>query len=282
MGSRWTQTEYDSLRAHVGKMSLREIAAEMGRSYDAVSRAAQRIGLRSEFVPANKQPWSDAEIRVLRRDYRKKRTSDIAAALGRERKQVFNKAFELGLCRKQRIRHAELEKLVREKHALGWSDAEIAAAFGCERHTIGIVRKKLGLPASGRGQHYRERVRQKTAEQLAAAGVATLGQLRAKVYAARSQAAGWPAGLRPRAVEILNALWERGPQTRRQLAAAVGMPWHGSRKSLHSNDREGSYVANLMARGLVVKLGRVVKGKGSGHSVCLYSLPMGIERRLAK
>jgi hypothetical protein len=77
---------------------------------------------------------------------------------------------------------------------------------------------------------------------------------------------------------MLNAMWDNGPMTRRELADAIGMPWKGSRKSLVSNDPEGSYLAHLIARGLVVSLGRIKKGKGRGHSCQVYSLPLWIER----
>ena len=91
---------------------------------------------------------------------------------------------------------------------------------------------------------------------------------------------GLPSDLRPRAVAILNALYDRGPMTRRELADVIGMPWKGSRKSLASNDPEGSYLAHLAARGLVraVKRGNRVTGRGRGHSTNVYMIPLTIKR----
>jgi DNA-binding IclR family transcriptional regulator len=93
-------------------------------------------------------------------------------------------------------------------------------------------------------------------------------------YKAFAKESGWPDDLRPRAVQILNLLASHGmPLTRKQIAEKIGMPWKGSRKSLHSNDKEGSYLANLQARGLVIKLGKIANtncGRGSG--VSLYTL----------
>jgi len=147
-----------------------------------------------------------------------------------------------------------------------------------ERHTVGNWRKRLGLPANTLSVHRRELIREKSAEQLRAAGLTTLAELRAPTFRQRALASGGPADLRPRAVQMLNALWDRGPMTRRELADVLGMPWKGSRKSLVSNDPEGSYLAHLTRRGLVVNLGRVVRGTGSGHSACLYALAFDIER----
>jgi hypothetical protein len=66
--------------------------------------------------------------------------------------------------------------------------------------------------------------------------------------------------------------------TRPQIAEAVGMPWKGSRASLRSNDPEGSYLAHLIARGLVVDLGRLVKEGGQGRNRHLYSLAIDVEK----
>jgi len=66
--------------------------------------------------------------------------------------------------------------------------------------------------------------------------------------------------------------------TRRQLAAAIGMPWKGSRKSLCGNGPGGSYLATLMRRGLVVVQKRAVKASGKGKSVDLYMIPLQVKR----
>jgi hypothetical protein len=228
-----------------------------------------------------RRPWTDTDRLVVREHFRKVPASQIARQLGRTPSGVFQCARNMGLSIPQRFKAPDMVAFIRARNAEGWSDAEIAAARGVDRHAVGHVRKSLGLPCNGKtSDRYRARVRAKTAEQLKAAGVPTLAALRCKVYRERSRAAGWPEDLRPRAVQMLSVLWERGPQTRRQLAEAIGMPWLGSRKSLVSNDPGGSYLAYLIARGLVISLGRVgtVHGKGKGRSVQVYSLPLFLER----
>jgi len=223
--------------------------------------------------------WTTTELFVLRRHYHKLSATAIANRIGRSTRAVYMKAAELGMSESRSAAEdrERLDGLIREKHALGWPDTEIANQWGCSREWVGERRRAMGLPSNALSQYRRAKVARKTAEQLRAAGLESLAQLRVKVYRERARAAGWPEDLRPRAVQILNFLHAHGPATRRQIADAIGMPWKGSRKSLVSNDPEGSYLAHLIKRGLVVSLGRMVKGKGRGRSVQLYALPLWVE-----
>lgn len=223
--------------------------------------------------------WTEAERETLRCSYATVAASELAMRLDRSVSSVYQEALKLGLQKVQHVKtglafRAELRRL----HALGFSDAEAAGELGCERHTVGDWRRRLGLCSNARSERVRAKVRATTARQVAEAGVASLGEIRALAFRQFAAESGWPEDLRPRAVQILDLLAIRGPMTRREIAEAIGMPWKGSRKSLTSNDAEGSYLAHLMARGLVVSLGRVVRGVGSGKSVQLYSLALTAER----
>lgn len=224
--------------------------------------------------------WTAKELAYVRRWYRKVPAAEIGRRLGRSRPAVFRAADLLGIAGRQRtaVERARLEARIRRWHARGWCDAEIAAKCKTDRKWICDLRRGMGLPPNGHNQRHRRRVAAKTRAQLATAGVRSLAELKREVRRGQARDLGWPEDLRWRAVQILEALWVRGPQTREQLAAVIGMPWKGSRKSLGSNDPEGSYLANLQARGLVVRLGRVVKKRGSGKSVNLYSLPLWIRK----
>lgn len=235
------------------------------------------------------------EIAIIRRDYRKIPAPEIARAIGRSASAVYQTAKRLGLSIPQRITAPAFVAYLREKHALGWSDTEIAASYGgVDRHCIPVIRQRLGLPSVLFSQHQRDKVRRKTTEQLRAAGVESLGALRAKILKERSAKAGWPADLPWRAGQILTLLWEHGPMTRVQIVEAIrpdligkctrkrmnqalndNDAWHGKR---HAN----SYLATLIRRGLVVSLGRVVRKhepKRGNFNVVMYSLPLGIQRR---
>jgi DNA-binding transcriptional ArsR family regulator len=223
--------------------------------------------------------WTDTERQHLQRLYPNHTVTVIARRLGRSPKAIYQEADKLGLSKVIRTPtglafRAELRRL----NGLGYSDTEIAESIGCERHTISKWRQRLNLPSNARGDRYKARVRVKTAEQCRKAGVSTLGAVRALAFRKRAAEAGWPADLRPRAVEMLEALSARGPLTRREIAEAIGMPWKGSRWSLKSNDPEGSYLAHLMAQGLVISLGRLVRQGGKGRNCHLYSLALDAGR----
>jgi hypothetical protein len=133
----------------------------------------------------------------------------------------------------------------------------------------------------------RQKVAEKTRQQLQRAGLPSIGHLRVEAFKKYARDHGWPEDLQVREVQILNAMWDRGPMTRREIAAAIGMPWKGTRKSLMGNRIGGSYLATLMRRGMVVNLGRIVKhpdaGKGGragqGKNCCVYSLSPTVQRR---
>lgn len=233
------------------------------------------------------RPWTVTELERVRIGYRCG-AGTVAAELRRSIKAVHQAAFKLGITGKKAPRSPEMDSLIRNLHAQGWSDSEIAAEYNrrhpetmpITRHRVGEIRAEFGLGSNRLADRQRDRVRQKTREQLRLAGAASLAEIRAKVFHDVAERNGWPRDLRPRAVQILNALWVHGPMTRRQIARAVGMPWKGSRKSLVSNDPGGSYLAYLIRRGLVVSLGKLAKGKGKGRSAQIYALPLGIERRI--
>lgn len=277
-GKPWTPNDRRRLaKAIAAGRRFADISSAMNRSRYAIASAVQRFGLEDQ----NRywKPWQQAFVAA---HYRRARTATIAACLGKSPHAVYLTANRLGLSEKQstpiRDQHAEFMRL----HRLGWSDAEVAAALGVTREGVTEYRsrQKPPLPANGRNERYRRRVAENTKRQCQEAGVASLAEVRVLAFRDFAKRNGWPEDLRPRAVQILNLLYDNGPMTRRQIVAAAGMRWRGSRPSLCSNDPEGSYLANLIARGLVVSLGRIgtVHGKGKGRSVQVYAVPPHVVR----
>jgi len=265
-------------REHLGYGPVRELLVRrLGPA-----RYARHCRANCARRPGDPRIWSDAEKQLLRRDYRRRPAAAIAADIGRPVDQVRAAAQRLGLTIPQRIGTPAFEAFLRERSAAGWSDTEIGAAWGgvC-RHAVTGLRARLGLASNAYSPHVRAKIRQATREQCRREGVANLAELKAKRFRQAARRCGWPEDLRPRSVQILNALWDRGPMTRRQIADAIGMRWKGSRASLSSNDPEGSYLAHLQARGLVVRLGRFAQSRsaaGRGSRCYVYSLPPWIER----
>ncbi len=260
-----------AVRLGVSKCLIRNICL---RHSTAAQRRAAAIRKRRIV------PWTDADRQFVADRAGKLTVPQICAKLGRSHVQIQRERARQGLTRHYTGFGEDFEQFIRAQHALGWSDAEIAAAWKCDRHSVSFRRKSLGLPHNAFSAHRRQRVAEKTRRQLAAAGLSSLADVQKKVWRERALALGWPTDLRFRAVQILEALWNNGPMTRRELAAAVGMPWKGSRRSLTSNDPEGSYLAHLMKRGLVVSLGRCVRPAEGGKckNVYLYSLPLWTQK----
>lgn len=231
--------------------------------------------------------WTDEEKAFVLSHAGKMTAEEIGARLNRPVPGIYGMFKRLGLrIGAPRIDWQTHDAALRRLNALGYSDAEIAAETGLDRRTLQDRRNKLGLPSNALNERHRRRVAEKTAEQLRKAGLSSLGELRSEAFRQAARACGWPEDLRPRSVQILNELYRRGPMTRRQIADAIGMPWKGSRNSLHSNDAEGTYLAHLMRRGLVIRFGRLVKGsadgtQGSGKGQHLYALAPEVEPALS-
>jgi hypothetical protein len=228
------------------------------------------------------QRWTDEEKRILKASYKTVPTRELATQLGRSARAIYARMAVDGLAT-PRIRFDGWKlELIRQRNADGLSDSDIAAELGADRHCITAQRKRLGLPSNACHARQRDKIRVCTKRQCDRAGVSSVGELRAVVYRARAIKAGWPSDLRWRSVQILELLEQRGPMTRKQIAEAIGLPWRGSRKSLRSNDPEGSYLANLMRRGLVIRLGRIVRGEGRCKNVYLYAMALNAERNAAE
>jgi hypothetical protein len=265
----------------VRRRLIAQLGAQRYRRQAILHEARARTQRRADYAP-----WTPADVEVLRRDYGRVPAPIIAAAMGRNVWQVRAAAKRYGLASTYAWftkRREDIETCLRSRNAEGWPDAEVAQELGLDRHAVSGLRRRLGLPS----QQYSERVRRKTAaaaaEQCRRMGVPNMGKLRVQVYRARARASGWPEDLRWRAVQILNALWDHGPMTRRQLAEAIGMPW---KEGVHCNNLTGNgpggtYTAELMRRGLVVCMGRIVPARSfRGHptTVAVYSLPLTIQR----
>lgn len=222
--------------------------------------------------------WTESELSYLREHYRRGYAPEIAKALLRSVSSVHQQARLNDIRTTSNPAPKGWQETMRLMNAEGYSDSEVAKAIGCSRRHTCALRRKLGLPNNNLSERRINGIRERTKQQCEEKGVRNLGEVRSRVFRERARRAGWPDDLRPTAVRILNALWDNGPMARREICEAIGLTWRGARASLKSRDPEGSHLGHLVARGLVVNLGRRVKGEGKGRSVYLYSLPLWIER----
>lgn len=280
----WT-AEQDALLTELWTSGVRrrDIAARIGRPEPSVRARAKRL----ELLRPGRHVFTPAEEAFLRRHYQARGARWCAEQLGLRPPQIHRVASRLGIADERLpLDEEHLDAFIRAKNAIGWSDTEIATAYcrrrpHTDRHVISTRRRDMGLPFQGFSERQRRQTARRTAAQCQAAGVRNLAEIRARAYRCFARRHGWPEDLRPRAVQILDVLWARGPMTRPEIAAAIGLPWLGSRKSLCSNDPGGSYLAHLVRRGLVVRMPRArrVLGRGGGRSMDVYALALHVEKK---
>jgi hypothetical protein len=261
----WSEAELAVLREQYGRLSYEAIGQLIGRTESAVKGTAKRMGI------CVSRQWKEFDLQFVRDNTPAMTAPQIAKALGVRTHQVYSARNRLGLTTSHASFGAEFDSFLRSKHAEGWSDAEIAQAWKCDRHAVGFRRRRLGLAENTLSARRIARVRQKTAAQLAAAGMTSMAELRIKAYRDRARALGWPEDLSMRAVQILETLYQNGPMTRRQIGEKLGLP---ENYQWLDNQTGTSYLGSLMRRGLVVSLGRVVQNGGQSKNTYLYSTPL--------
>jgi hypothetical protein len=260
-----------------------EIGELLERSELAVEQRARKLGYLSGRL------WTAAEIARAVELKGQRTARQIAGELGRGYTSVHQLFARLGLTKRRPTRGPERERYIRARHAEQWSDKEIADGWTAahpgdplDRRYAHELRNRYGLATWGmQSERCRQRVAARTKEQLRRAGLPSLAALRVKAFVDWAASMGWPGITRPRLVQILNLLYERGPHSRKQIAEALGLrvQFNGknpnSRKWCTGNGPGGTYTATLMRMGLVVRLpGRVVDGC---HLYCLTDRPA--ERR---
>lgn len=214
--------------------------------------------------------WTPEEDALLRLFYgdENEPLSEFVAVLKRPLGSIYQHAALLGLRRPgwRRMTAAD-EAEIRRLHGEGLTDQDIAARLdgGWCRSGVSRARRTMGLPVNAAA--VLEARRRGVRTQHERLGIRHGGDLRRLAFQSYAAENGWPQDLRPRAVQMLNALARHGPLDRPRLAAVIGVPWRGSRKSLKGNGPGGSYLAQLLAAGLVVYVHRAVSGRGKGGRV---------------
>lgn len=175
-----------------------------------------------------------------------------------------------GTVRSDNRSHPHRQRII-ELHALNWDDSAIARELGLNRRELGNYRSRhLKLAAVPRDQAvHRAEPRRKQDRTLGM----NISEKRAELYWSIGPDLGWPAGLRFRAVQMLEYLLNQpNGATSAMICEALSI----TPARLHSNDPQGTYLANLIARGLVaaaaktIPTGKVSKRLKSGTCGSLY------------
>lgn len=212
--------------------------------------------------------WTDEEDALLRNTIpsNKMTARQVADRLGRTVTMVYGRMHKIGVRSGLYKRWAPaLIGRIRALHAKELSDREIGERVGIPRRSVNLVRLRLKLPINEEGSR-RGRLLA-VANQMKSLGIRHGGDLRAYGFRRYARENGWPEDLRPREVQILNALAVHGPQTNVELADRIGANANktyrtGNRRLLLAgNGPGGTYTATLMRRGLVMRQKRYVTGQ---------------------
>ena len=217
--------------------------------------------------------WNANEDACLREHYRQRGCAWVERALGRTAASVQKRAARLGISTSYRpgmwttADDAALKRLYEEGH----TGREIARQLGRHHRTVHEHRVRLGIPLNWSEERNSERLRELSIRSGQRVRFVEAQKDRHNKFA---RDCGWPEGLTPRQVTILNLLWERGPLTRREIVDALGMKWRGPKQTLafHRPGR-ASYLGHLTSLGLVVRL------RVPGEKYHAYTLGLAVEPR---
>jgi len=260
---RWTAKQDAILRRNYPRLRLSETAKLMGRSVSSIKSRAKRIGVQR----GRNTYWTDKQRSVLKQNYRERGAPWCAKRLKRTVRQVYMQAVRLGLNQKRRsATDAQVIAGIRKRHRAGWSDNEIRRELTAktgrtvDRHRVGRLRRKLGLPNNRRSEHSRKRVGRRTMVAVREAGCDSLAEVRNNRWNQWKREKGWPEHLSIRAVQALELFRHHRQLTRAQLCVLMGVS--SAKRTAPISRRYGTVLAELQAEGLVTRLPKAIRVAG--------------------
>lgn len=91
----WTPEEEKMVRECYGKMPVKELSRQLGRTAAAIQTKATRLGI----GPTRCRPWTEAEDRLIREDYARLGARHVCKKTGRSYDAVKHRAKKLGATR---------------------------------------------------------------------------------------------------------------------------------------------------------------------------------------
>jgi predicted transcriptional regulator len=242
------------------------IAKNLGRSLSAVYTRANAEHIKLD----HRRRWVEWEDKYIDRFYLVKTVNEIASDIGRSAGSVRQRLAQLGISFKLAGR-VEWEHRLRELHAMGLVDREIAEAMREPRGTTHSRRVALGLPANGRHneeciRRIKAKISEKMRKKLAEDGVKHLCEYRYIKGRREALKLGW-VDCHSRAEANVLSLLDEEPRTCLQIAEGLQRTIDGAFK----------LIARLRSRGLIKRVGMLPKAAGRG-SMALYGLAPGVYR----
>ena len=264
MPKQWTADCETYLRREYSRQSMQALADHFGCTPTAVKARAKKLGVQT----GRRQIWTPAECDLLTKHYRQRGAQWCANKLSRPITQIYNCAHRLDLVeRMQCATDQQIIDALRRDHPAGYSDTCIAArlaqqlGLGVDRHRVSAIRRQQQLPSNRSSHRVRAAVAAKTREQLQAAGVASLAELKTQRMNQWKRGRGWPEHLTVRAVQAIELFVRHGQLTRPQLCALMGLPSR-KRTSPASMAPQGTVLGELQAAGLITRLQKAVRVPG--------------------
>ena len=155
-GRSWLPEEDELVRqAYRDGASLTPLRKRLGRDQSSIAYRAGELDLQGTHARPNgwrtEPVWSDAEIAILRRDYGRVPTPELAARLGRKKSGVYNKAHGLQLVHGfMRAFSDEEERAIRIAWRHGTSITDLSKALGRDPTVVSKHAIRMEIPFSAR------------------------------------------------------------------------------------------------------------------------------------
>ncbi len=155
-GRPWLAEEKDLLRhAYECSLCLTPLRHRLDRSREAIAHQAKAMGLQGTHARPNgwrtEPPWTAWEILMLKRNYGRVPTKELAKTLNRKKGGVYNKAWSLGLehgwCRPF---SADEERAIRLARDHGVSLNDLSTALGRDMAVVSKHAVRMGIPFATR------------------------------------------------------------------------------------------------------------------------------------
>lgn len=155
-GRPWLPEEKDLLRhSYAHDLSLTPLRTRLGRSRSSIAWQAGELGLQGTHARPSgwrtEPPWTAQDLRILKRDYGRVPTKELARRLNRKKGGVYTKAWALGLEHGwMRAFTADEERAIRLARDHGVSMTDLSRALDRDVAVVSKHAIRMGIPFATR------------------------------------------------------------------------------------------------------------------------------------